>query len=101
MWLFVMFDLPVKTRAQRREYTRFRNRLVARGFVMLQLSVYARHCPSDAAAASESRFVRAGLPPEGQVRLMSVTDRQFARMEVAFGGKRRPVEDPPAQLAIF
>ena len=23
MWLLVMFDLPVKTRAQRREYTRF------------------------------------------------------------------------------
>lgn len=29
------------------------------------------------------------------------TDRQFEKMEVFFGKKRKPVEDPPAQLMLF
>lgn len=101
MWLFVMFDLPVETKRQRRDYTRFRHRLLSRGFVMLQYSVYARHCPSDASAASETKFVKLQLPPEGQVRALAITDRQFGRMQVFHGRKRKKTEDPPAQLAMF
>ena len=32
MWLFAMFDLPVKTKQQRRAYSRFRNLLLQEGF---------------------------------------------------------------------
>ena len=42
MWLFCFFDLPVKTKPQRREATRFRNFLLSDGFNMLQFSVYIR-----------------------------------------------------------
>jgi CRISPR-associated protein Cas2 len=101
MWLFVMFDLPVETRAQRREYQRFRTKLERRGFVRLQLSIYAEHCASDEAVEAEMRFVKGCLPPEGQVRVLAVTDRQWGRMAVFWGGKAKPVEDPPAQLALF
>lgn len=96
-----MFDLPVNTRDARRRYARFRKALLARGFTMLQYSVYARHCASEESAAGVRDDVRAVLPPEGQVRLLAVTDRQFGRMEVYFGKKRAPTEDPPAQLMLF
>ncbi len=46
MWVVVMFDLPVDTKKARREYTRFRKKLLRDGFMMLQYSVYARHCAS-------------------------------------------------------
>lgn len=44
MRIMVFFDLPVKTKTQRREATRFRNFLLMDGYHMLQYSVYARVC---------------------------------------------------------
>jgi len=101
MWVFAMFDLPVTTKDARRRYSRFRKALLNRGFTMLQFSVYARHCASEEFATGVRSDVRSVLPPDGQVRVLSVTDRQFGKMEVYFGKKRRPPEDPPAQLMLF
>lgn len=101
MWLFALFDLPVKTKKDRRAYTDFRKALLREGFTMLQFSVYARHCASEDDAASYSRRIRAELPPMGQVRLVAVTDRQFSKMEVFLGPERAPVEQPPTQLLLF
>ena len=101
MWLFAMFDLPVKTQANRRQYVRFRKALLKEGFTMLQYSVYARYCRSEEATVAYRRHLEGWLPPQGQVRLLSVTDRQFGKMEVFFGTKRAPTEDPPAQLMLF
>jgi len=101
MWVFAMFDLPVDDRRARREYTRFRNSLLAEGFSMLQFSVYARYCPSEEATLAYRRRLRKALPPEGEVRLLAVTDRQFAKMEVFLGRKRRRAEKPPDQLLLF
>jgi CRISPR-associated protein Cas2 len=101
MWLFAMFDLPVDTREARKEYAQFRKALLKAGFTMLQYSVYARYCPTEEAADAYRTRVHIVLPPLGQVRLLSVTDRQFGKMEVFFGKNRKPVEDPPAQLMLF
>lgn len=101
VWLFAMFDLPVKTRDERREYTQFRKALLKEGFAMLQFSVYARYCPSEEASAGYRRRVCGVLPPKGQVRLLAVTDVQFGKMENFFGAKRQPVEDAPVQLMLF
>jgi len=101
MWLFAMFDLPVDTKAARRQYARFRKALLAEGFMMLQFSVYARYCRSEEAGRAYRTHVRAHLPPEGQVRLLAVTDRQFGKMEVFSGKKRAQVEPAPQQLMLF
>lgn len=42
MWCVVMFDLPVGTKKQRREATRFRNLLLDEGYWRAQYSVYVR-----------------------------------------------------------
>jgi CRISPR-associated protein Cas2 len=101
MWLFAMFDLPVETKAQRREYAQFRKKLLGAGFTMLQYSVYAKHLASQEASESLRGKVHAALPPHGQVRLLAVTDHQFGKMEVYFGKKRQPVEAPPMQITLF
>lgn len=101
MWLFAMFDLPVTEKEMKKRYTRFRKALLTRGFTMLQFSVYARHCGSEDSAEGVRRDVRTVLPPDGQVRLLAVTDRQFGKMEVYFGKKRRRTEEPPAQFMLF
>lgn len=101
MWLFAMFDLPVKTQAARRRYAQFRKLLLREGFSMLQYSVYARYCASEETAAAHRQRVGGMVPSEGQVRLLSVTDRQFGKMEVFLGKKRQKTEQPPLQLMLF
>lgn len=101
VWLFALFDLPVDTKNSRREYARFRKSLLKEGFTMLQFSVYARYCPSEEASMAHRGHVKAVLPPLGQVRLLSVTDHQFGKMEVYFGKKREKTEEPPLQFMLF
>lgn len=101
MWLFAMFDLPMKTQAQRKRYAQFRKLLLKDGFCRMQFSVYARYCPSEEASGGHRDLVRAGLPDEGQVRLLAVTDRQFGKMDNFLGRKRREAEEAPKQLMLF
>ena len=101
MWLFAVFDLPVDTKAARRQYVRFRNYLLHEGFSMLQYSVYARYCASEERTRGFRRRIQLELPPEGEVRLLSVTDRQFGKMEVYHGKKRKKTENKPEQILLF
>lgn len=101
MWLFALFDLPVTSKAARKRYARFRKLLLTEGFTMLQLSVYARHCPSEEASEPIRATIRKEIPSDGRVRLLLVTDRQFGKMEVYSGQKRQPTEDPPQQIMLF
>lgn len=101
MWLFALFDLPVTTKGARKEYSSFRKALLKEGFTMLQFSVYARYCDSEEASEVFRRRIRKAMPPEGQVRVVSVTDRQFGKMETFIGKKRAANEEPPPQLLLF
>jgi CRISPR-associated protein Cas2 len=101
MWLFAMFDLPVDKPELRREYAKFRGALRRQGFTMLQYSVYVHYAASDETEETLRRKVQAALPNHGQVRVVSVTDRQFEKMEIYVGKKRKAVEDPPMQLMLF
>ena len=101
MWLFAMFDLPVRTKSERKRYAKFRKILLEDGFSMLQFSVYARYCASEEAAVSHRRQIRSAIPPEGHVRLLAVTDRQFGKMENFVGKRPAPSEESPQQLSLF
>ncbi|WP_207310208.1 CRISPR-associated endonuclease Cas2 [Rubinisphaera italica] len=101
MWLFTMFDLPVKTKKERRNYTRFRNLLLDNGFTQMQYSVYARFCVSEEIADTHKSRLERALPPKGYVRLLAVTDRQFAKMQSFYGKNATEIESKPDQLSLF
>ncbi|MGH9543493.1 MAG: CRISPR-associated endonuclease Cas2 [Terriglobales bacterium] len=101
MWLVAMFDLPVLEPDQRRNYTRFRKALMKDGFMMLQYSVYARYLRSEESAEAHRKIVRSAVPPQGEVRLIAVTDYQFGKMEVYYGRKPRRPEKPQEQMLLF
>lgn len=96
-----MFDLPVETKQDRREHALFRKRLIGQGFLRMQYSVYLRHCASRENAASHIGRVQAFLPPDGEVRVLQITDRQFERTAVFFGKRRARTESAPIQLQFF
>lgn len=101
MWLMVFFDLPVVEVEERRKYTRFRNELLKDGFTMLQFSVYARYCSSEKASEVHKKRIRSAIPEKGHVRIMSVTDKQFGKMENYVGKKRGQTENAPEQLFLL
>ena len=101
MWIIVLFDLPTDTAEARKDYTKFRKHLLDDGFTMMQYSVYMRHCSSDENAQVHMQRVKAILPPDGEIRIVKITDKQFARIEVFFGKKRKPTEKAPEQLMFF
>jgi CRISPR-associated protein Cas2 len=101
MWLFALFDLPVKTRGERKAAARFRIDLQQLGFAMLQWSVYARHFCTEEASDATKRTILRQLPDRGQVRLLSVTDRQFGKMDVYNGRTSAPPEKEPSLFEMF
>lgn len=101
MWVCAMFDLPTDTKAARRAYALFRKRLLKDGFSLMQYSVYLRHCASEENAQVHVARVEAAVPPDGEVRVVVFTDKQFSRMKVFWGRKRKKPEPPPPQLELF
>jgi len=101
MWIVTMFDLPVDTKTARRAYTAFRSHLLKDGFVMMQYSVYIRCCASVENAEVHIQRVQGMLPDDGEVRIITVTEKQFERMRVFWGKRRKPPEPPPRQLELF
>ena len=101
MWTLAMFDLPTDTKKARRDYTLFRKNLLKDGFTMIQYSVYVRHCASEENADVHYRRVQNFLPPDGEVRLLTITDKQFERMQIYWGKMRKPPPPTPRQLELF
>ncbi len=101
MWALVMFDLPTDTKNARREYALFRKMLLEDGFSQMQYSVYARPCSSKENLAVHVGRVRNSLPPDGEIRILELTDKQFERMLVFWGKRRTRPEKPPCQLELF
>lgn len=101
MWLIAMFDLPVKTKQDRKVYTEFRRSLLELGFSMIQFSVYVRFCGSEELAQKHRKTIRQALPEKGQVRILTLTDRQFEKMENYVGKLTSPNENAPKQLTFF
>jgi CRISPR-associated protein Cas2 len=101
MWVIAMFDLPTDTKAERRDYAKFRKGLLTDGFTMMQFSVYVRHCASVENADLHTRRMAALTPPEGEVRFLTITDRQYGRIQTFWGKKRQPARLSPSQLELF
>lgn len=101
MWVLAMFDLPVDTKEARRAYTQFRKALLKDGFSRLQFSVYVRHCASEENADVHTQRVQKALPDDGEVRVLTITDKQFERMHVFWGKLRKSPEAAPRQLELF
>lgn len=87
MRVLCMFDLPVENAEDRRNYRVFRKELLKEGFVMLQYSVYVRTCPSREYANRLENRVKKFTPPRGNVRLLSVTEKQFSDMKLLVGSR--------------
>ncbi|CEI80897.1 CRISPR-associated endoribonuclease Cas2 [Oceanobacillus oncorhynchi] len=84
MRILLFFDLPVKTKKQRRDYTRFRNYLLDEAFDMMQFSVYCRLCNGHRWKDSLKKLEEIYRPKDLLERLL-VTEKQYERMRLLLG----------------
>ena len=101
MWLFVFFDLPTKTKPERRAATRFRNFLLKDGYMMIQFSVYARICNGKDRIDKHMQRLQSVLPKKGAIRAMQITDKQYERTKILVGTKKNNEETKTEQLVLF
>lgn len=87
MRILCMFDLPMETKKQQRQYRYFRKNLLQNGFSMLQYSVYYRIVPNRSAGNKFETLIRKSLPSSGNVRLLYVSEKQFDDMKLLVGQK--------------
>lgn len=91
MRVLVFFDLPVKRKVDRKAYSTFRKFLIRDGFDMVQFSVYSRLCTCHEMAEKHVKRIRQNIPNKGSVRVMTITDKQYAGT-ILMLGERTPRE---------
>lgn len=85
MRLMIMFDLPMQTSEDRKNYRHFRKALISEGFFMMQFSVYVRVCPNSQNAKSIEKRIGAITPKEGLVQSVMLTEKQYQAMHFIAG----------------
>lgn len=101
MRVVVLFDLPMESSSEVREYTHFRKHLIQEGFMMLQKSVYVKLCLNSVAAKSIMNNVRKKAPSSGLVQMMIITEKQFTRMEFVVGTENTEMINSTDRLIIL
>ena len=101
MRVLIMFDLPVVTAHERKEYARFRKYLLKSGFMMLQESVYCRLLQNATAADALLENIRRNKPEKGLIQALKITEKQYERMEYIIGEKYSDVLDTDERMVIL
>jgi len=102
MRLIVFFDLPMVTKAEKKAYVQFRRFLLNDGYDMIQWSIYGRILNGVDAEKKHLARLAESLPPEGSVRCMSVTEKQYAGIRLLVGMTLfQEKKIPPNQMLLF
>jgi CRISPR-associated protein Cas2 len=96
-----MFDLPVVTFENKRQASAFRHFLLDEGFEMAQFSVYFRHCAGPAIVDRRMETIRRRLPPDGSIKLLVITDKQYANIKTYWSQSIIPNKDQPQALQLW
>ena len=81
----LMFDLPVETKSERREYRHFVKFLKKEGFVRLQKSIYTKLVINKFALNHSRKAIISHLPMDGFVSFLSITEKQYQSIEHFLG----------------
>ena len=101
MRVLVFFDLPVITEENRRAYRKFRKFLLKNGFLMLQESVYCKLALNSTAVRTIVDNVHKNKPEEGLIQLLTVTEKQYAKMDIIIGNIKNEVLESDERLVIL
>ncbi|EGK7562624.1 CRISPR-associated endonuclease Cas2 [Campylobacter coli] len=86
MRVLLMFDMPTKSKKDQKNANKFRNSLIKLGFFMMQFSVYVKICKGSVSTKTTIKSIEKILPPYGNIRVLTITEKQFDNMQILLGG---------------
>lgn len=101
MRVVVFFDLPIVTSENRKNYTKFRKMLLKNGFLMLQESVYCKLALNGSAVNAIVENIHKNKPPEGLVQILTITEKQYSKMDIVVGALKSDMLDSDERLVIL
>lgn len=101
MRMILMFDLPTETPADKKSYRQFRKFLLSEGFIMHQYSVYSKLLLNNTASNLMIQRLKENNPKKGQITILTVTEKQYARMIYLFGSENTSVANSDARLVFL
>lgn len=101
MRVMVFFDLPVVTGENRRAYQAFRKYLLKNGFLMLQESVYCKLALNGTAVKTIVDGIHKNKPEEGLIQILTITEKQYSKMDIVVGDIKSEVLDTDERLVIL
>lgn len=101
MRLLIMFDLPVDTSKQQKEYRTFRKKLINEGFTMIQYSVYVRVCVNRKSAQFLEKKISTFLPSSGIIQSLMLTEKQYNDMHFLLGKEIKDVRNFSGRTVIL
>ena len=101
MRLMIMFDLPVETAVQRKQYRQFRKALINEGFLMIQYSVYVRVCVNKKSATFMENRIKNYLPENGTIQALTLTEKQYNDMHFLVGERVKDVRNTSDRTVIL
>lgn len=96
-----MFDMPTDTAEERKAYRKFRKFLMDEGFIMHQFSVYSKLLLNNSASTAMLGRIKEYNPKKGNISLLTVTEKQFARMVYLHGERNQSVANSDARVVFL
>lgn len=101
MRVIVMFDLPMKSSSDIRNYNHFRKFLIKSGFLMMQESVYCKLALNTTVVESIMTSIRKNKPENGLVQAFTLTEKQYSKIEFITGSSNSEILDSDKRLVIL
>ena len=99
--MILMFDMPTETVEERKAYRKFRKFLLSEGFIMHQFSIYSKLLLNNSAHKAMIDRLQANNPKKGNITLLTVTEKQFARMIYLNGERDMSVANSDKRLVFL
>lgn len=81
----LMYDLPMQTEEELREYQRFRKNIIGKGYYQLQKSVYIINSNTKERIEKIEKELIMEVPRSSSVRSLILTEEQFKKIKVISG----------------
>lgn len=82
MRILLFFDLPTDSFQNRKEYTKFRKWLLKNGYYMIQFSIYTKIFMNYSQLELHLNTLKKNIPSKGEVRVLTITEKQFEKMQI-------------------
>lgn len=101
MRTIIFFDLPNVYAKDKRAYLQFRKYLISEGFIMLQESVYSKLVLNSEQSTLLYKRIKNNAPKKGLIQLLTITERQYARIEYIIGEPKSKVINSDERLIVL